>query len=215
MVKARLHPAPEATPGVHAAKGRAGERGLADMEVVHRSGGAGPVAPAYATLACTLAVMAGRARLVFVALAASLALAACSSSAKPAGSAATSAVPSSVPTSSSAAGGAQKVTLSPSTGLGSPATLHVTASGFSPNEPLVVTECANKGNSTGPGDCDLQGVKSVTSNSSGDVDTTITVVKGPFGTNHITCGPGQACLVSVSQATATPTQEADAPITFK
>ncbi|MGH9054931.1 MAG: neocarzinostatin apoprotein domain-containing protein [Acidimicrobiales bacterium] len=161
--------------------------------------------------------MARRTHIAVVVLAASLALASCSSSTKPSTTSPTSA-PTSAPASavpSSTPVGAQKLTLSPSTGLASPATVHVTASGFSPNEALVVTECASKGSSTGPGDCDLQGVKSVTSDSAGQVHTTITAVRGPFGANHITCGPSEACLVSVSQATTSPTQEADAPISFK
>jgi hypothetical protein len=42
----------------------------------------------------------------------------------------------------------------------------------------------------------------------------LTVSKGPFGANKIVCGSAQACLVSVMQATLSPTQEADAPIAF-
>jgi hypothetical protein len=90
----------------------------------------------------------------------------------------------------------------------------VTASGFSPGESLVVTECAAKGAATGPGDCNLTKVKSVTSDAGGRVSVGFTVTKGPFGANNIVCGPSQGCLVSVSQATPTPTQEADAPISF-
>jgi hypothetical protein len=88
------------------------------------------------------------------------------------------------------------------------------ATGFSPNTPLVVTQCANKGNATGPGDCNLTGIQTVTSDSAGKIDTRMTVVKGPFGANHIVCGSSQSCLVSVNPATINPTQEADAPISF-
>ena len=51
-------------------------------------------------------------------------------------------------------------------------------------------------------------------NASVAFDSRLTVVRGPFGANKIVCGPKQACLVSVTQASLTPTEEADAPITF-
>jgi hypothetical protein len=98
--------------------------------------------------------------------------------------------------------------------LKSPATVQVMATGFSPNEALVVTECANKGSSTGQGDCNLAGVQMVTANSAGQVQAQMSVIKGPFGANNIVCSSSQTCLVSVTPETASPTQEADAPITF-
>jgi len=90
----------------------------------------------------------------------------------------------------------------------------VQASGFSPGEALVVTQCAAKGAATGPGDCNLTSMQSITADSSGRVSVEFTVSKGPFGANKIVCGPAQACLISVTQATLSPTQEADAPISF-
>ena len=104
--------------------------------------------------------------------------------------------------------------MTPATGLKSGQKVLVQASGFSPGESLVVTECAAKGTATGPGDCDLNGMQSVTSDASGRVKVDLTVTKGPFGANNIVCGPAQACLISVTQATPSPTQEADTPITF-
>jgi hypothetical protein len=104
--------------------------------------------------------------------------------------------------------------VTPATGLKSGQKALVQASGFSPGESLVVTECAAKGAATGPGDCDLTGIQSVTSDASGQVKVDLTVTKGPFGANNIVCGPAQACLISVTQATPSPTQEADTPITF-
>ena len=68
----------------------------------------------------------------------------------------------------------------------------------------MVTECAAKGAATGPGDCDLNGMQSVTSDASGQVKIDLTVTKGPFGANNIVCGPAQACLISVTQATRRP-----------
>ncbi len=116
--------------------------------------------------------------------------------------------------SAPAPSGHQKVTVTPATGLKSGQKALVQASGFSPGESLVVTECAAKGAATGPGDCDLNGMQSVTSDASGRVKLNLTVTKGPFGANNIVCGPAQACLISVTQATPSPTQEADTPITF-
>ncbi len=131
----------------------------------------------------------------------------------------TTTAPATVPATSPSASAtgsvsAQRVTVTPATGLESTQKVLVQASGFSPGEALVVTECANKGTATGPGDCDLTGMQSVAADASGLVKVEITVRKGPFGTNNIVCGPAQACLISVTQATPTPTQEADAPIRF-
>ncbi len=108
----------------------------------------------------------------------------------------------------------QKVTVTPATGLKSGQQVLVQASGFSPGQALVITECASKGTATGPGDCDLNAMQAVTSDASGRVKSDVTVTKGPFGANKIVCGPAQACLISVTQATPAPTQEADAPIAF-
>lgn len=119
-------------------------------------------------------------------------------------------------TPSTPAGGTkQQVTVTPATGLKSPQTVLIQASGFSAAEPLVVTECAAKGTATGPGDCDLTGLRNVTADASGRVKVEFTVRKGPFGSNNIVCGPAQECLVSVTQATLSPTEEADAPISFR
>lgn len=104
--------------------------------------------------------------------------------------------------------------MTPATGLKSGQKVLVQASGFSPGESLVVTECAAKSTATGPGDCNLNGMQSVTADASGQVKVDFTVSKGPFGANNIVCGPAQACLISVTQATTSPTEEADTPITF-
>jgi TrwC relaxase/Neocarzinostatin family len=111
-------------------------------------------------------------------------------------------------------GHGQQVTVTPATGLQSGQQVQVQASGFAPSESLVVTECAAKGTATGPRDCDLTGMQGVTSDASGRVKIEFTITKGPFGANNIVCSPAQACLISVTQATPSPTQEADAPITF-
>ena len=78
----------------------------------------------------------------------------------------------------------------------------------------MATECADKGTATGPGDCNLAAMQSVTSDANGRVTVQLTVTKGPFGANNIVCGPTQACLISVTQPVPSPTQQATAPITF-
>ena len=118
------------------------------------------------------------------------------------------------PSATAPSGHAPKVMVTPASGLKSGQQVLVQASGFLPGEALVITECASKGTATGPGDCDLTNMQSVTSDASGRLMTHLAVTKGPFGTNKIVCGPAQACLLSVTQATLTPTQEADTPITF-
>ncbi len=118
------------------------------------------------------------------------------------------------PSATASSGNAQQVTVTPATGLRTGQKVLVQASGFAPGDSLVVTECAAKGTATGPGDCNLTGMQGVTADASGRVKVELTVSKGPFGANKIVCGPAQACLISVTQATPSPTREADAPIAF-
>lgn len=128
----------------------------------------------------------------------------------------TSAAPSTAsPSSSAASPGGQTVSISPSTGLSTGTTVHVTGVGFTPNSPLVVNECADKGASTGPGDCNLEGMVATTADATGKVSVDYVVTAGPFGANNIVCGPAQQCLLSISQAVPTPTEEASVSLTFK
>ena len=90
----------------------------------------------------------------------------------------------------------------------------MSASGFSASESLVVTECANRGSKTGPGDCNLDGVLSVMTSSSGTFEKRFTVQQGPFGSDKVVCGKPYPCIVSVTQPVLSPTEEADAPISF-
>ena len=162
-------------------------------------------------------------RLWWVAVAVMGALAAgCSSSSEPVTrlgptttpASVTSTTPTTSPATTALPAATQTVTVTPNSGLKSSQAVLVRAVGFSPGEALVVTECAAKGAATGPGDCDLANMQSVTSNANGELTTQFTVSKGPFGAHNIVCGPSQACLVSVTQATLSPTQEADARISF-
>jgi hypothetical protein len=54
----------------------------------------------------------------------------------------------------------------------------------------------------------------VTTDGLGNVSLQLTVLRGPFGANKIVCSAKQPCLISVTQASLTPTEEADAPISF-
>ncbi|HET6877748.1 MAG TPA: neocarzinostatin apoprotein domain-containing protein [Jatrophihabitans sp.] len=128
-------------------------------------------------------------------------------------------VSSSAPGTSSASrttapAGRQTVTVTPHSGLHDGQEVRVEATGFSPNEPLQVIQCADKGNATGPGDCNLSGMLSVSSDASGKLQVRLKVLRGPFGTNRSVCSGAQRCLVSVTQAAMQPTEEADAPISF-
>lgn len=161
-----------------------------------------------------------------MAVAAALLLAACSSSSgnvvKPPASGATSfsstpvSTPpsSSTPAASSSVHGSPRITITPNSALAARQEVQIVGSGFTAGEQLQVIECADKGTSTGPSDCDLSGSKSVAADASGAVRVTLTVSRGPFGGNNIVCGATQKCLVSVTQASLQPTEEADAPISF-
>lgn len=116
--------------------------------------------------------------------------------------------------SSGAAAGTQRLTIQPATGLKARQVVQLHASGFSPNEQLQAVECADKGKATGPGDCNLLGMLALVSDASGTVSASLPVERGPFGANKIVCGSPVRCLVSVTQASLSPTQEADAPIAF-
>ena len=122
----------------------------------------------------------------------------------------TAATPAASPSPTATGGAAQHATVTPATGQ----KVLVQASGFSPGEALVVTQCAAKGTATGPGDCNLTSMQSVTADAGGRVRAEFTVSKGPFGANKVVCGAAQACLISVTQAALSPTQEADAPVSF-
>ena len=90
----------------------------------------------------------------------------------------------------------------------------MTATGFSAGEALQVIECADKGTNTGPGDCNLSAMQSATSDANGRISTQLQVVRGPFGANNIVCSKQQHCLVSVTQASLSPTEEVDARVEF-
>lgn len=126
--------------------------------------------------------------------------------------------PSSTPsrrhTSSTTSAHGPAATVTPSRGLHSGQVVTVRGTGFSPDEQLTVIECASKGSATGPGDCNLAAMMGVSSTSTGTVEVGFTVVRGPFGANRVVCNAKTTCLISVTQASLHPTEEADVPIRF-
>jgi Neocarzinostatin family len=126
----------------------------------------------------------------------------------------TSSAASSANPSSSGSKPRVTATVTPATGLTDKQMVQVVGAGFTPQEPLQVIECADKGTATGPGDCNLAGAQSVVSDPTGHVRAQLQVLRGPFGGSNIVCGPTQRCLVSVTQPTPVPTEEADVPIQF-
>ena len=131
-------------------------------------------------------------------------------------------VPTSTPPTSTApsspaptgSGGSPTLAVTPSTGLHDKQTVVVRGSGFTPGQPYTVIECAQKGNKTGPGDCNLPGMLTATADQDGVVKVQLQVLVGPFGGNKIVCSARQACLISVTQASLSPTEEADRSISF-
>ena len=159
---------------------------------------------------------------VIAALAMGAVLAACSSSPSdvvrtPTVAPSTSSTPASSTSSTSSASGPKgnpTAVVSPNTGLRDRQIVRVTADGFTPAEQLQVVQCADKGTATGPGDCNLEGMTPVTADATGRVVTQVRVLRGPFGGNKIVCSAKQKCLVSITQLSLTPTEEADGAISF-
>lgn len=139
------------------------------------------------------------------------------STAQTASSSATPATTSSTSTAPHSSSGAARhpvATVSPSSGLRDGQTVKVTGTGFSPGMSLIVVQCADKGTKTGSGDCNLAASANTQTDAAGRTTVQLTVARGPFGMNNIVCNAAQRCLISVTQASLTPTEEADAAITF-
>ena len=125
----------------------------------------------------------------------------------------TAAAPTSAAASSAAA--TQTITLSPKGPYAPGTSVTVSATGFKPNEQVGINECADKGNATGAGDCDLGKIVLLTTDATGAGSGKYVVHKGPFGANNIVCGPKQKCLLSVSELIATGGLSASQDIAFK
>jgi len=110
---------------------------------------------------------------------------------------------------------AQTLTITPSTGLTDGQTVTLVGKGFKPNaQNIGANECADKGDQTGAGDCDLGGTKTGVPDASGTLTLQFVVKKGPFGANAIVCSATVKCIVSMSELVAAPTQVATASISF-
>jgi len=118
-------------------------------------------------------------------------------------------------TSSTTKAPAQTVTITPNENLTNGQTVTVTGKGFKAGaQNIGANECADKGDQTGAGDCDLGGTKTAVPDASGTVTIQFVVNKGPFGANQIVCSKQVKCLVSVSELTESPTQVATAELHF-
>lgn len=164
-----------------------------------------------------------RARAVFAFVGAgAMLLAACGSSSKSSSSTTTTTTPAATTattsvTASSAAGPTQTLTVTPSSGLTDGQKVQLTGTGFTKaGETLAANECADKGNQTGAGDCNLGGITVLgMADASGKITGTFVVKKGPFGSNNIVCSASQKCLISIATAgSPQPDQEASMDVTF-
>lgn len=118
-------------------------------------------------------------------------------------------------TTTTAAAPAQTITITPSKGLTNGQMVTVVGKGFTPNATDIgVNECADKGDQTGAGDCDLGGTKNAVPDAAGTVTIQFAANKGPFGANQITCSATVKCLISISQLVAAPTEQASDNIEF-
>jgi hypothetical protein len=113
-----------------------------------------------------------------------------------------------------ASSGAQQVTATPNSQLKDGQVVHMVAAGFTPGQTLGVLECADKGDQTGQGDCNLGGLQTARADAKGMVVADLHVVVGPFGSNRIVCSASQKCLVSVSQLVPSPAEVGTAEISF-
>jgi Neocarzinostatin family len=107
----------------------------------------------------------------------------------------------------------QTITVTPATGLQAQQTVHLTAAGFKPGTLLVITECADRQAATGPDDCDLPHEQLVRANSAGVVEASYRANPGVFAPHRIDCTVVQ-CVISVSELTFDPSQQASADISF-
>jgi Neocarzinostatin family len=94
------------------------------------------------------------------------------------------------------------ITVKPSSGLTDGEEVTVSGKYHPKNADLGITQCADKGDETAAGDCNLGGIVVAKSNKKGVVKPTkVKVALGPFGENNIVCtDPATApdgCLLSL------------------
>jgi len=108
-----------------------------------------------------------------------------------------------------------QVRAQPNSGLHDGESVTLTATGFGPDQSLVALQCADKGNNTGEGDCDVAHLVSLTTNAAGSGTARVTVRTHNVGSDHNICDRTHPCILSVSQATPNPTQSATVRINFR
>jgi neocarzinostatin family protein len=122
--------------------------------------------------------------------------------------------------SANGAGTGPSIVATPATGLTDGAVVTVTGTGFPPNDALVAIECspqAGVSSASAESECGISHANlTVTSDGSGNVDTTLTVHTGNIGSDPASvCPPASgSCFIAVSEASATSTVRAVAPIAF-
>ena len=113
-----------------------------------------------------------------------------------------------------------QIKIKPSSNLTDGQAVTVSGTGYKPNLSLGINECADKGDQTGAGDCDLGATLPVKSNSKGVVPPTkFTVKVGPFGGNNVVCTDTatvpNGCLLNLGELSADPNaQQSSVPLKF-
>lgn len=114
------------------------------------------------------------------------------------------------------------ITVTPSTGLSDGQTVTIRGSHFDPSISVIIMECVDKGTNTQSTDCTgnggLLGIPSgFKPGSDGTFTKTFVVHKSysGIGGGNNTCGVSGPCIISVTEPTNNPTEEADAPISFR
>jgi Neocarzinostatin family len=94
------------------------------------------------------------------------------------------------------------ITVKPSKGLTDGQEVTVTGKYHPKNASLGITQCADKGDETAAGDCNLGAIVAVKSNKKGEVKAKkVAVAVGPFGENNIVCTDPttapEGCVISL------------------
>jgi Neocarzinostatin family len=115
---------------------------------------------------------------------------------------------------------APQVKVKPTSNLTDGQMVTVSGKGYKKNTSLGINECADKGDQTQAGDCDLAATVVVKSNGKGVVKPTKFAVKvGPFGGNNIVCTDTatvpNGCLLNLGELSADPNaDQSSAPLKF-
>ena len=114
------------------------------------------------------------------------------------------------------------ITVTPSTNLADGQTVTVRGAHFKPGVSVIIVECVNHGANTQNTDCTGNGglfgiPPGFTPSASGTFTQTFVVHKSfsGIGGGSNTCSSSSPCIISVTEATNNPSEEADAPIRFR